>query len=90
MVPKKSYENPNKDCGTGFATMSCAALMAFQIISTNDVPEIMFGLMADYKDGQDGWYIIVQLYFITSYVVVNIVCLQMVTAVIIEVRFFCD
>ena len=68
--------------------MSCAALMAFQIISTNDVPEIMFGLMADYKGGKDGWYIIVQLYFITSYVVVNIVCLQMVTAVIIEVRVF--
>ena len=62
--------------------------MAFQIISTNDVPEIMFGLMADYKGGKDGWYIIVQLYFITSYVVVNIVCLQMVTAVIIEVRVF--
>ena len=72
------------DCGTGFATMSCSALMAFQIVSTNDVPEIMFGLMADYKNGEGGWFIIVQLYFITSYVVVNIVCLQMVTAVIIE------
>ena len=38
--------------------MSCSALMAFQIVSTNDVPEIMFGLMADYKNGEGGWFII--------------------------------
>ena len=52
------------NCQTGFATLSCSALMAFQMISTNDIPEVMEGLRLDYHDGNGQWQIIVQLYFL--------------------------
>ena len=38
--------------------------MAFQMISTNDIPEVMEGLRLDYHDGNGQWQIIVQLYFL--------------------------
>ena len=54
------------NCQTGFATLSCSALMAFQMISTNDIPEVMEGLRLDYHDGNGQWQIIVQLYFLRN------------------------
>ena len=40
--------------------------MAFQMISTNDIPEVMEGLRLDYHDGNGQWQIIVQLYFLRN------------------------
>ena len=67
------------NCGFGFDSFLCSILIQLQIFSTNDWPAIMENLALDYEPK-----FFVYLYFIGCFIIINLVCMQMVIAVILE------
>ncbi|CBY37931.1 unnamed protein product, partial [Oikopleura dioica] len=67
------------NCGFGFDSFVCSILIQLQIFSTNDWPAIMENLALDYEPK-----FFVYTYFIGCFIIINLVCMQMVIAVILE------
>jgi hypothetical protein len=67
------------NCGFGFDSFMCSILIQLQIFSTNDWPAIMENLALDYEPK-----FFVYTYFIGCFIIINLVCMQMVIAVILE------
>jgi len=67
------------NCGFGFDSFVCSILIQLQIFSTNDWPAIMENLALDYNPK-----FFVYTYFIGCFIIINLVCMQMVIAVILE------
>ncbi|XP_033096631.1 uncharacterized protein LOC117100901 isoform X2 [Anneissia japonica] len=64
-------------CGLGFDTFSCALLVIFQIVTTSNWHEIMNSVMKSTSD-------FTCIYFVTCYIVINLVVMNLFVAIAIE------
>ncbi|XP_071963410.1 uncharacterized protein [Antedon mediterranea] len=74
-----TYSSSHYDycCGLGFDTFSCALLVIFQIVTTSNWHEIMNSVMKSVSDATC-------LYFVSCYVVINLVVMNLFVAIAIE------
>ncbi|XP_072031587.1 uncharacterized protein [Amphiura filiformis] len=76
-TPATNHSSPYCGCGLGFDTFWCSMLAVFQIVTTSNWHDLMNSAMVSTND----WAC---LYFVTCYVAINLVVMNLFVAIAIE------